>query len=160
MPVCVFKECRKIGYSQQQLYSIASDILNYPQFLPYCVNARILSTQPSSCLAELQIGFPPLVTEKYTSKVTFVPFQKIEAMGMNSRLFNKLQNTWTFSQQDNVTLVDFSVLFEFKNPFYAHLSRLFFTQITQEMISSFEKRAFKLYGQPLIQSKTLSRTLY
>ncbi|KAJ3161046.1 hypothetical protein HDU86_007665 [Geranomyces michiganensis] len=45
-------------------------------------------------------------------------------------------------------IVDFHILFEFRSPLYAHVSTLFFEEVSKAMMGAFEDRARVVYGPP------------
>lgn len=65
-----YSETKILPYSPAQLFAMVVDIEKYPQFLPWCRGARIISREASGTfLGELIISFSHL-TERYTSRVT------------------------------------------------------------------------------------------
>ena len=77
---------RELPYSRQAVYELIADIKAYPHFLPYCLDARILSWSlpdtekrrwPAS--AELTVGWGA-IKEQYTSQVHCVPGRIVESL--------------------------------------------------------------------------------
>ena len=64
-----YSETRLLPYSPAQLFGLVVDIEQYPQFLPWCRGARIVSREGESFLGELVVSFSH-ITERYTSRVT------------------------------------------------------------------------------------------
>ena len=62
-------EKRHLPYRPQQLFDLVADIERYPEFLPWCVGARIRSRTEREIVADLMIGFR-LIRERFTSRVT------------------------------------------------------------------------------------------
>ena len=62
-------ERRVLPFSPDQLFDLVADIERYPDFLPWCVGARIKSRQAQTISADLIIGVK-LVRERFTSRVT------------------------------------------------------------------------------------------
>ncbi|KRY48069.1 Coenzyme Q-binding protein COQ10 -like protein A, mitochondrial [Trichinella britovi] len=64
-------ESVKIGYSAEQMYKLAADVVHYKDFVPWCTDSKVIRHISTNCAeVELSVGFPPLI-EKYTSLVTF-----------------------------------------------------------------------------------------
>jgi coenzyme Q-binding protein COQ10 len=61
-------EQRLLGYSPRQLYDLVADVERYPEFLPWCIGARIRERRPDFLLADLIIGFK-MIRERFTSRV-------------------------------------------------------------------------------------------
>ena len=50
-------EKRHLPYRPDQLFDMVADIERYPEFLPWCVGARIRSRDENLIVADLMIGF-------------------------------------------------------------------------------------------------------
>lgn len=147
-----YRERKLLSYSQDQLFDMVVDIDNYKTFLPYCRQSKVVTTSETGCSAELEISFG-LVTECYTSNVSWKRRQVVTAVATDTKLFEELTNKWTFIPGPSrngrpSTYVDIYVGFEFKNPVYALMARAVFDKVTQEMIRAFEERAGSIYGLP------------
>ncbi|KZT60826.1 hypothetical protein CALCODRAFT_465105 [Calocera cornea HHB12733] len=154
-------------YGQKQLYGIVTDILSYPQFIPYCKGARILSgpVERSTELetqAELEIGFLG-VRERYTSRVLARPFRSVQAsaIGGDNPMFKTLVTTWRFEpvpapgeqpsstgakEQAGPTLLTLDLEYSFLNPLHAALAGAFFEKVSGMMVDAFERRCEVVYG--------------
>ncbi|WP_374450144.1 type II toxin-antitoxin system RatA family toxin, partial [Stella sp.] len=61
-------EQRLLPYSPEQLFDLVADIERYPEFLPWCVAARIRERTGELVVADLMIGFK-MIRERFTSRV-------------------------------------------------------------------------------------------
>ena len=61
---------RKVPYTEEQIFNLVADIDKYPEFLPWCVDTRILRQEENLIYADLMVGFK-WVREVYTSNVKF-----------------------------------------------------------------------------------------
>ena len=68
-------------YSPEEVYSVVADINKYKDFLPWCKESVVIKESNRHCVARLAVGFPPLV-EKYTSFVTFQPYEMMIVSGV------------------------------------------------------------------------------
>ena len=50
-------EQRLLPYRPEQLYGLVADVASYPEFLPWCLAARIRKRQADLIVADLVIGF-------------------------------------------------------------------------------------------------------
>lgn len=155
-----YTESVTLPFSRDHLFSIVSDVAAYEEFVPYCIQSRILSSEEASryrqsslnpnqssqdteeFLAELTVGFGNL-KEQYTSKV-IVDREKgqVIAEAIPTPLFQHLRTSWTIqSLSPNKSKVDFEVHYAFSNPFYAAMAKAAMHKMASQMIGAFERRA-------------------
>ena len=140
-----FSDKKKLTYSKEQIFDLVSDVESYPNFLPWCIDCKIISHTDDGFNAKLSIGFN-LLQESFISEVKL---SKPDSIIVNYKdgPFKYLTNTWFFnSESDNKnTEVDFFIDFEFKSKFLESLLGIWFEEAVKKMIFSFEKRAKDLY---------------
>ena len=66
----IHAEKRVVSHTPEQLYALVLDVQKYPQFLPWCLAARVKSQTESELTADLIIGFN-MFRETFTSYVEF-----------------------------------------------------------------------------------------
>jgi coenzyme Q-binding protein COQ10 len=133
-------------YSPQQLYSLVMDIERYPEFIPWCRAARIVSQNEGNFLAELVIAFKH-IRESYVSRVTGDAQAYTIAVVMEKGPFHHLTNHWAFlPQESGGCLIDFRIDFRFKHIALEKLIGALFSRATQKMVEAFSVRADVLYG--------------
>lgn len=133
------------------VFEVVKDVSKYKEFVPWCVNSRIIpkieSTSDSSCevfFAELSAGFLRF-QDSYISKVSAYGKERIEAEALDSGLFNHLKSVWKISDNsDGTCTIDFFVDFEFNSYVYAYVANVFFLELSKGMLSAFEKRCLKM----------------
>lgn len=70
-------------YTQEQLYSIVSNVPSYKSFLPFCTSSTIVDgerpqlDEPFEIEAELKVGFMSF-EESYVSRVSGEPFRSVK----------------------------------------------------------------------------------
>ncbi len=139
-------ERRPLPYTPQQLFDMVADIERYPEFLPWCVAARIRRREGNTIWADLMIGFK-MVRERFTSKVVLDPEAKRIDVTYAEGPFKYLNNHWIFEPgQDGGTVIDFYVDFEFRSRILQSIMGALFNEAVRLMVSAFEKRARQLYG--------------
>ncbi len=144
-------EKRIMPHSAAQMYDLIADINAYPQFLPWCVGARIrkrtMMPDGSEILdADLVISFK-LFREKFGSRVTLYPEERRIDVEYLDGPFRYLNNHWKFTQlEDGTCEVDFFVDFEFKSAVLQAVIGVVFNEAMQRIVRAFEKRAQDLYG--------------
>jgi len=141
-------EKRILPYSPEQLFEMVADVERYPEFLPWCVAARIRRREGTVFFADLVIGFK-MVRERFTSKVTLVPGQRVDVTYTEGP-FHHLDNHWVFNPMpDGTTEIDFYVDFEFRSKLLQTLIGALFNEAVRLMVAAFERRASQLYGRGL-----------
>ncbi|MSP81622.1 MAG: type II toxin-antitoxin system RatA family toxin [Alphaproteobacteria bacterium] len=138
-------EKRLLPYSAVQVYDMVSDIERYPEFLPWCVAARIRRRDGNVLYADLSIGFR-MVRETFTSRVTLDPGRGVDVTYLDGP-FHHLNNHWRFTDQpEGGCLVDFYVDFEFRSALLRRLIGSLFNEAVRRLVHAFETRAGQLYG--------------
>ena len=139
-------EKRIVPYSPDQMYALVADVETYPDFLPWCVGARIKKRAGSVFFADLMIGYK-LIRERFTSRVELHPADRRIDVTYTDGPFRYLNNHWVFVEQEQGgCLIDFYVDFEFKNLVLQRVMGLFFNEAVRRMVQAFEDRAKTLYG--------------
>ena len=140
-------ETKILPHRPDQMFDLVADVGRYPEFLPWCVAARVRSRTDTLLVADLIIGFKG-VRESFTSRVTL----DREAMTIDVLYqdgpFKYLNNNWKFKnlESDHCAL-DFYVDFEFKSRILQHLIGMLFNEAVRRMVRAFEQRADQLYGE-------------
>lgn len=137
-------EQRLLPYEPEQLFALVADVERYPEFLPWCVGARIRERQPRLIVADLVIGFA-MVRERFASRVALDPPRRID-ITYTEGPFKYLNSRWAFAPAAGGCLIDFSVDFEFRSMLLRVLIGPVFAEATRRMVDAFERRAAQLYG--------------
>lgn len=139
-------EKRPLPYTADQLFDLVADVEKYPEFLPWCVGARIRKRDGDVFFADLVIGFK-MIRERYTSKVTLDRDAKRIDVVYTEGPFQYLNNHWAFiPNADGTTTIDFFVDFEFKSKILQKVIGTLFNEAVKLMVGAFEKRANQLHG--------------
>jgi coenzyme Q-binding protein COQ10 len=139
-----WSEKRRLPYQPDQLYQLVADVERYPEFLPWCLAAKIRKRDGATVHADLVIGFK-MFRERFTSKVTLSPPDRIDVAYADGP-FRYLDNHWIFLPTDDGTEIDFFVDFEFKNRMLQKVIEVLFNEAVRRMVAAFEARAKQLYG--------------
>ena len=140
-----FQETRIMPYDAGLIYNIVMDIEKYPQFLPWCSSAVILSKNEEYLTAKLVVEFKNF-SESYVSKVFSHQTSEgydIEVQSISGP-FRYLRNIWQIKSLNNASEVKFSIDFEFKSIIMDILIGIVFSTATEKMIVAFEARAKEL----------------
>ncbi len=145
-----YQDTQVSPYSPRQLFDLVLDIEKYPEFLPWCRAARILSREEDKLLGELVISFKH-ITESYVSEVSFAPPEGTQEGRIDVRLvrgpFRHLENHWRFVPLENGgTEIKLDLAFQFRTRLLDTFIGLLFGKATVKMAVAFKERADKLYG--------------
>ena len=140
-------ETRLLPYSPEQMFNLVADVSRYPEFLPWCLGARIREQQADMLLADLMIGFK-MVREKFTSKVWLDrSARRIDVEYINGP-FRQLENRWRFRPDGEGCNIDFFISYEFRSRALGLLMGSVFDAAFRKFSAAFEKRADVIYGTP------------
>lgn len=128
-------------FPQKHVYEVVSGVSEYKHFVPWCVDSVVLMQRNGYMEAELAVGFN-VFAERYVSRVTMEPYNRVVAAAENTQLFHYLTNEWNFSPgpDPSSTWVAFSVDFQFRSILYSQASHLFFDEVVSKMVAAFERR--------------------
>ena len=106
-------ECKK-----NQLIDLVLDIEKYPEFVPFCLDAKIYEKKEKGdyilIIADLTIGKGPF-KDTYKSDVKFnKKDNSIKVTNIEGPL-NRLENIWLFNDHVNGTEISFDIDFEIEN---------------------------------------------
>ena len=138
-------EKRVVPHTPEQLYALVLDVQKYPQFLPWCLAARVKSQSERELAADLIIGFN-MFRETFTSYVEFDPDKLEIDVRYAEGPFKHLTNNWRFLPHEDGCEIDFYVDFEFNSRLLQSGIETLFTEAVRRMVRAFEARADDLYG--------------
>lgn len=139
-------ERRALPYTPQQMYALVADIDRYPEFLPWCIAARVIRRDGDVIYSDMVIGFK-MFRERFSSKVTLSPPDSIQVDYIKGPM-RYLNNHWRFEPHESGCVIDFYVDFEFHSAILQGAIGLLFNEAARRMVSAFEARARQLYGTP------------
>ena len=139
-------EIRTVPWRDDQLFDLVADVGRYPEFLPWCVGARVRSRNEMLMIADLTIGFGPF-RESFTSRVTLDRPRRIVVTYENGP-FRYLTNHWIFEAAGEGCRIDFKVDFEFRSRVLQAAIGVVFQEAVRRMVSAFIRRAATVYGRP------------
>jgi coenzyme Q-binding protein COQ10 len=138
-------ERRKLPYAPEELFELIADVARYPEFLPWCVGARVRERKPNLVVADLLIGYR-MVRERFTSRIILDRPGRID-VSYSDGPFRYLNNHWVFEPlPGGGTMLDFYVDFEFRSRMLQKIIEVLFNEAVKRMVGAFETRARRLYG--------------
>lgn len=139
-------EKRTVPYSDEQMFALVADVASYPQFLPWCVGARVRTQTETEVVADLTIGFGPF-RESFTSRVVLDKPHMVQVKYERGP-FRYLNNQWLFDPDPAGCRVSFFVDFEFRSRLLQAAIGVVFNEAVRRMVNAFLKRARDRYGAP------------
>ena len=141
---------RSIECKKEQLIDLVLDIEKYPEFVPFCIDAKVYERKNQGDLlliiADLTIGKGPF-KDTYKSDVKFNKKKdSIYVTNLDGPL-KHLENKWQFKEEKNITVVSFDVNFELKNDFLNIVMTKSFQFGLDKIADAFEKRADSLFSK-------------
>ena len=136
-------ECKK-----EQLIDLVLDIEKYPEFVPFCVGAKVYEKKEKSNLllivADLTIGKGPF-KDTYKSDIKYNKKEDSIFVTNIDGPLKHLENIWNFKEKNNITEVSFEVDFELKNEFLNIVMTKSFQFALDRIAEAFQKRAEDLF---------------
>jgi coenzyme Q-binding protein COQ10 len=135
-----------LPYTPEQLFDLVADVAKYPEFLPWCVAARVRSRTATELTADMTIGYGPF-RESFTSRDVLDRPGRID-VHYSKGPFKYLNNHWLFLPHPTGTEVAFFVDFEFNSRILQAAIGVVFNEAVRRMVAAFHKRAIAVYGPP------------
>ena len=141
---------RLIECNKSQLIDLVLDIEKYPQFVPFCYDAKVHENKDEGNLkkiiADLTIGKGPF-KDTYKSDVVLNKQEDTIFVKNIEGPLNHLSNNWKFTDKKNgITEVTFDIDFEIKNKFLNSLMVVSFQFGLEKIADAFQKRAEELFS--------------
>ncbi|MDP5141914.1 type II toxin-antitoxin system RatA family toxin [Rheinheimera baltica] len=135
-----------VFYSAKQMFDLVNAVPDYPQFLPGCTSARIVSQSDTDMVASLQVSKAG-IGHTFTTRNTLYPDHRI-AMQLVDGPFKQLQGGWEFQPlSDNACKVILKLEFEFSSKLIQFAFGKIFGELTASMVNAFTQRAKQVYGE-------------
>ena len=133
-----------VSFTPAQMFALVNDVARYPEFLPWCVGARIVDSSEGERLASVRIARGVLRAE-FTTRNTLQRDAQI-LMQLVEGPFKHLQGLWRFDAiGERGSRVQFGVEFEFKNPLTAAAFSSVFQAVCATIVDAFVLRAKEIY---------------
>jgi ribosome-associated toxin RatA of RatAB toxin-antitoxin module len=123
-----------------EVFALVSDVASYPQFVPGCSGAEVLSATDEEVVARLRVHRGPLSTE-LTTRNRLRPPGEI-GLELVSGPLRALQGTWKFTPvASNGCRIELRLQFEFSNALKAALLEPLIEGVATSMVQAFVGRA-------------------
>jgi ribosome-associated toxin RatA of RatAB toxin-antitoxin module len=134
-----------VPYSAAEMYALVADIPSYPQFLPWCGGARVLSRDEDMVVAAVDIAYGG-AHKTFTTR-NFMQQDKMLEIELVEGPFSHLHGYWRFEVlEPQACKVSLDLDFEVASRLLAMALNPVFTGIANQLVDSFAQRARVIYG--------------
>tara|TARA_B110000971_G_C19711054_1_gene364267 strand:+ start:41 stop:484 length:444 start_codon:yes stop_codon:yes gene_type:complete len=137
-----------IPCKKDQLIKMVLDIEKYPEFVPWCIDGKIINKKESEDILEikgdLKVG-NKFLNETYSSLVVYYKEKDLISVTNIEGPLKHLTNEWKFKEINGATQLVFEIDFELKNNFLNAIMKRSFNFGLNKIADSFEKRAKDLF---------------
>ena len=138
-----------IWFSPQEMYVLVTDVAQYPQFLPWCDRARVITADASGMTAEVGIAFSG-IRQSFTTRNTHVPGSQV-VMTLVNGPFSHLDGEWNFlplgDGSQRACKVELKLSYGFNNAMLGKVVGPVFDKIASSLVDAFVKRAKQVYSE-------------
>jgi ribosome-associated toxin RatA of RatAB toxin-antitoxin module len=149
-----------IWYSAEEMFALVTDVTKYPEFLPWCDQARVLSRDAGGITAEVGMALSG-IRQSFVTKNVHTEGRKV-SLSLVKGPFSHLAGEWSFSPLvDNANAqaadgsggalvqracrVGLTLDYRFDNRALAALIGPVFDRIAGSLVDAFVKRAEQVY---------------
>ncbi len=142
-----FKHESTLGFSMEQVFQVASDVERYPEFLPLCLDARILERDGNDLLVDNTYG-NALVRIRFRTRARFDPPNGLEIWAVDGP-FEKLDIAWRFEEntEGKGVRVHFIMDQRFRHGFLNAAATVFGGSMEVQTIRAFRRRVEEMFGE-------------
>lgn len=133
-----------VPYSPAQMYDLINDIEKYSEFVPYCVESRIVTQNVDEIHASLTFAGAG-ISKSFSTLNRLQPHKMVEMRLINGP-FKSLEGFWSFENiNDQSCKISLNLEFELAAGVLKMLFGPMFTQVTSLLVDAFHKRALEVY---------------
>lgn len=137
-----------LWHSAHEMFALVTDVASYPQFLPWCDQARVLETTENGMTAQVGMALSGL-RQSFTTRNTHQADRQVR-MQLVDGPFSRLDGTWDFTplgaDGQRACKVEFRLNYGFSSATLAALVGPVFDKIASSLVDAFVKRADQVYG--------------
>lgn len=134
-----------VPYSPAQMFDVVNDVRAYPQFLPWCAGAEVISESPTEIVGRLEIAKGGLKQSMTTRNEKNWP--TLMTIDLLDGPFTRLNGRWSFiALGTDGCKVSLMMNFEVDSRLMGVALGKVFSMAADKMVEAFCDRAEKLYG--------------
>ena len=140
-----------LWYSPHRIYRLVTAVESYPEFLPWCQRAEILSRDADGLTARLHLAYSG-IRQAFTTRNLHVPDESVH-VGLVDGPFSLLEGDWRFAplalpagEAGEGCRIEFELRYAFANRALEAVISPVFDRIADTFVDSFVRRADQVYG--------------
>lgn len=134
-----------VGHTAEHMFALVTDVARYPEFLPWCDHARVLSEGEDEMTAEVGLSIGG-VKQAFVTRNTHVPGRSVK-MELVQGPFSTLDGVWQFHPLGEVGCrVELDLHYDFSNRALGLVVGPVFDRIASSLVDAFVKRAEQCHG--------------
>ncbi|AGA91268.1 oligoketide cyclase/lipid transport protein [Thioflavicoccus mobilis 8321] len=138
------KKSALVAHSSRQMFDLVADVESYPQFLPWCHSAKMLSRRENEICGQIEVARMG-IRQTFSTCNRFVRDEHMD-IALVDGPFRKLSGHWTFlSLRPDACKVALELEFEFSGKVIDRAFGAVFHQIANTLVDAFCKRADEVY---------------
>ena len=126
---------------RKTVFNIVNRVDLYKNFVPYCVESKIIFEEHNEMEAKLNFNLKGLTTS-FTKRNTIKENEFID-MKLVDGPFKKLDGRWEFKEVDNKTIIFLTVNYEAQNKIVEYTVTKSLEKITNYLVSAFVSESMK-----------------
>ncbi len=143
--MAVVKKSVLIERSSQQMFDLVDRVEDYPQFLPWCSEARCEFRDERRTVATLHINYRSVRSHFTTANDKEAPWSM--KMTLVDGPFRRLDGLWRFKPLNaHACKIEFQLSYEFSSRMFEKVIGPVFSQIANTFVEAFVKRANEVHG--------------
>lgn len=136
-----------VGHSADEMFDVIEAAERYPEFLPWCAGATIVSRDPDEVVADIEVDFHGVHFDFRTRNPKRRPTWM--AIELERGPFRRFGGTWTLTPlAADGCRVDFELHYDFDSTPLARVARPVFDRIANTLVDRFVARADKVDAAP------------
>ena len=133
-----------VAYSAEQMFALVTDVARYPEFLPWCDHARVISEGDDQMTAEVGLSIGG-IKQAFVTRNTHVPGRSV-TMELVDGPFSRLDGVWHFHALGDVgSRVELDLHYDFSSRTLGMVVGPVFDRIASTLVDAFVKRAEDKY---------------
>ena len=139
------RKSARVAFPIEDVFDLIEAAEHYPEFLPWCATAKVLSRDDNEVSARIAVGYGGVQFDFVTRN----PIRRPEFMAIHLEKgpFRQFEGEWRLSRlAGNTCEIKFALRYEFENAVMATLAGPVFERIANTLVDAFVRRADQVYG--------------